>query len=99
MSNVIRFLESMGSEAQWGDVGDRQLSVELAKAEVEDVLRPAIMNKDVAQLHALLHKEMPIGYVSPSNPENPDEEEEEGDDEPGEKNLYRKLSVPSVLQT
>jgi hypothetical protein len=99
MSNVIRFLESMGSEAQWSDVSERQLAMELENAEVEDVLRPAIMNKDVAQLHALLHKEMPIGYVAPNSPENPDEDEEEGDDEPGEKDLYRKLSVPSALQT
>jgi hypothetical protein len=93
MSNVIRFLESMGSEAQWGDVADDKLAFALADAQVDDALRPAIMNKDVEQLHALLHKEMPIGYIVPG-----EEEEEEGEEEPGEKDVRRGASFSLASQ-
>ena len=95
MSNVIRFLESMGSEAQWGDVTRDAMELALANAEVEGPFRSAILDKDVSQLQVLLQQGPLIGYVIPDDDE---EEEDEGEDEPGKKDTLRSLSHTSVSQ-
>lgn len=81
MSSVIRFLEKIGSEAQWGSATEGEMELALADAEVEGSLRSAILNKDVAQLQVLLAQKPLIGFVMPPGEE---EEEEEGGEEPDE---------------
>ena len=81
MSNVIRFLEKMGSEARWSDASKDELELALMKAEVEIPLRAAILDKDVAQLQILLQQKPFVSLVIPGE----EEEEEEGEDEPGKK--------------
>ncbi|GLQ92844.1 hypothetical protein [Dyella acidisoli] len=82
MLNVIRFLEKMGSEAHWRDANLDELEAALADAEVEAPMRSAILNKDGAELQALLHQPQFVSTVIPAVPE--EEEDEEEDEEPGE---------------
>lgn len=79
MSNIIRFLEKMGSEAHWHDASPDELETALADAEVEAPMRQAILNKDSVQLQALLQQPRFVSTVIPAVPE-----EEEEDEEPGE---------------
>ncbi|WP_333677520.1 hypothetical protein [Dyella sp.] len=92
MSNVIRFLEKMGGEAQWGSVIKEKVEWALADAEVEDSLRSAILDKDVAQLQALLQQKPLVGYVQAPGAPDEEEEEEENEEEPSEKDAQRSLS-------
>ena len=48
MLNVVRFLEKMGSDAQWNDLTMDQMELALAEADIEGPVRSAILNKDVA---------------------------------------------------
>lgn len=95
MSNVIRFLESMGSSAQWGDATKDEMELALANAEVEGPLRSAILDKDVAQLQVLLQQKPLVGFIMPSE-EPAEEEEEESEDEPNEKDAKRSQFGSSV---
>lgn len=95
MSNVIRFLESMGSSAQWGDATKDEMELALANAEVEGPLRSAILDKDVAQLQVLLQQKQLVGLIIPGEEE---EEEEEGEDEPGEKDASHSFSYSLTSQ-
>jgi len=83
MSNVIRFLESMGSEAQWGNITEENLKSALAEANVEDSVRSAILDKDVAQLRTLLQQKPLVGLVIPG-----EEEEEEEEEEPDQEDVH-----------
>ena len=95
MSNVIRFLESMGSEARWGDVTKDAMESALAIAEVEGPLRSAILDRDVGKLQVLLQQKPFASYIIPGEEE---EEEEEGGDEPGEEGGAKDtLSLSSPL--
>lgn len=98
MSNVIRFLESMGSEAQWNSISKDDMTQALADAGVEDPLRSAILNKDAAQLQALLQQKPLMGYIEiPEIPgEGDEEEEDDSDQEPGEKDARQPSSCPSA---
>lgn len=80
MSDVIDFLEKMGSEAYWGNTTREELEVALTEAEVEAPLRTAILNRNAAQLQALLQQPKFFSTVIPAIPE--EEEEEEGEEEP-----------------
>jgi hypothetical protein len=82
MSNVIRFLEKMGSEAHWGEAPWHELEAALTEAKVEGPLRTAILDRDSARLQALLQQPRFFSTVIPAVPE---EEEEGGDEEePGQ---------------
>ena len=96
MLNVIRFLEKMGSEAQWEDVAMDKMEPALAEANIEDPLRSAILNRDVAQLHVLLQQKPPISMVIPGEEEEEDEEQE---DEPSEKDARHSSPSSLVPQT
>ena len=93
MLNVIRFLEKMGSEAQWNDVATNQMELSLAEADIEGAARSAILNKDAAQLQALLKQKEPVCMIIPGEEE---EEDEEGEDEPNEKDA-RHSSFHSLI--
>ncbi|RUL71083.1 hypothetical protein [Dyella choica] len=89
MSNVMRFLETIGGEARWGDITKDAMELALGNASIEGPLRSAILNNDAAQLLALLQGKTPVGYVMPGEEE---EEEEEEDDEPGERDTRQPSS-------
>lgn len=81
MLNVIRFLEKMGSEAQWNGSATTQMDLALAETDIEEPIRSAILNRDIAQLQALLQQKDPVCMIIPGEEE---EEEEEGEDMPDE---------------
>jgi len=95
MLNVIRFLEKMGSEAQWNDLAMDQMELALAKADIEGPVRSAILNKDVAGLQVLLQQKLFNPIIVPGTEE--EEEEEEDGDEPVEKSVRH--SFPSAPQS
>lgn len=84
MSNVIRFLESMGSQAQWDSISKDNMEWALANAGIKGPLRLAILDKDVAGLQALLQQKPLLGYIELPFEEE-EEEEEDGEQEPDEK--------------
>jgi hypothetical protein len=81
MLNVIRFLEKMGSEAQWHNTTMAELEAALTNAQVEAPMRLAILNGNSAELQALLGQSPFVSTVIPAVPE---EEEEQEDEEPGQ---------------
>lgn len=89
MSNVIRFLESMGSEAQWDNATKDKLELALADANVDDLIRSAILDKDVAQLQALMQQKPLVSFVMPGEQPDEEEEEDEGEEAPDEKDAQR----------
>jgi hypothetical protein len=90
MLNVIRFLEKMGSEAQWNDIAMNKMELALAEADIESPFRTAILNKDAVQLQTLMQQKPLICYIEPG-------EEDEGEDEPGEKDDAHRLSNSSFV--
>lgn len=96
MSNVIRFLEKMGSEARWGDATKDTMELALVNAEVENPLRSAILDKDVMQLQRLLQQKQPVCMIIPGEEE--EEEEEEGENTPGEKDARHPSSLSLAAQ-
>lgn len=94
MSNVIRFLEKMGSEAQWGDTTTDEMELALMDAEVENPLRSAVLDKNAVQLRRLLQQEEPVCMIVPGE----EDEEEEGEDEPGEKDARHLSSLSLAAQ-
>ena len=85
MLNVIRFLEKMGSDAQWNEISMDKMELALAEADIEGPARSAILNKDVAELQALMQQKLFTPIIVPGTEE--EEEEEEDGDEPGEKDM------------
>jgi len=85
MLNVIRFLERMGSEAQWGKATMGEMELALAEADIGGPARSAILNKDIPELQALLQQKLLNPIILPGTEE--EEEEEEDGDEPGEKDM------------
>lgn len=80
MSNVIRFLETLGREARWSDISRESMESALDDAAIENPLRSAILDKDAARLQWLLHRKTPVGYVIPGE-EDTDEQEDEQENE------------------
>ena len=95
MLNVIRFLEKMGSEAQWGKATMGEMELALAEADIGGPARSAILNKDVAQLQALLEQKEPVCMIIPGEEE---EEDEEGEDEPNEKDARHSSFLSLISQ-
>jgi pSer/pThr/pTyr-binding forkhead associated (FHA) protein len=96
MLNVVRFLEKLGSDAQWDEISMDQMELALAEADIEGAARSAILNKDVAQLQALMQQKLFNPIIVPGTEE--DEEEEEGVDEPGEKDMRLSRSSSAAPQ-
>lgn len=81
MLNVIRFLEKMGSEAQWNDLTMEKMELALSKTDIEGPLRTAILNKDDAQLQQLLQQKPFVCMIEPGE----EDQEDESEPEPGER--------------
>ncbi|MFC3650827.1 hypothetical protein ACFONN_04675 [Dyella humi] len=97
MLNVVRFLEKMGSDAQWNEISMDKMELALAEADIEDPARSAILNKDVAELQALMQQKLFNPIIIPGTEE--EEEEEEDGDEPGEKDMRLSHSSSSAPQS
>ena len=97
MLNVVRFLEKMGSDAQWNEISMDKMELALAEADIEGPARSAILNKDVAELQVLMQQKEPVCMIIPGEEEE-EEEEEEGEDEPGEKDSRRLSSFSLASQ-
>lgn len=91
MLNVVRFLEKMGSDAQWNEISMDKMELALAEADIGGPARLAILNKDAAELQAFMQQKLFTPIIIPGTEE--EEEEEEDGDEPGEKDM--RLSHPS----
>lgn len=79
MSNVIKFLEKLGQDAQLRGASQEELAEALAKAQVDAPYCSAILAKDTSQLQDLLGLR-PMFYVQ-MPVEEPQEEEEDEDNE------------------
>lgn len=97
MLNVVRFLEKMGSDAQWNEISMDKMELALAEADIEGPVRSAILNKDVAELQVLMQQKLFNPIIVPGTEE--EEEEEEGGDEPGEKDMRVSRSSSSAPQS
>ena len=92
MSNVVDFLERMGSEAHWRHAPADEIEQALIEADIEIEMRSAILANDVSELQARLGRiklmdlqipgpspeEIPEEPEQPEDPEKKEEEEEEG---------------------
>jgi hypothetical protein len=96
MLNVVRFLEKMGSDAQWNEISMEKMELALAEADIEGPVRSAILNKDGAELQALMQQKLFNPIIVPGTEE---EEEEEDGDEPAEKDMRLSHSPSSALQS
>ena len=97
MLNVVRFLEKMGSDAQWNEISMEKMELALAEADIEGPVRSAILNKDGAGLQALMQQKLFNPIIVPGTEE--EEEEEEDGDEPAERDMRLSHSPSSALQS
>ncbi len=92
MSNVIRFLESMGSNAAMANMSIADYQAAVAVLEVGDEERTSLMSKNVQRLNDLHNgrHEMFCMVFAPEEKDSPDrEEQEEGHEHPDEKPIEK----------
>ena len=77
MSNVIGFLEKMGRDAELRHATKNEMEMELTRAEIDPELKTAILNRDQAQLEALLGARTNVVCAIMPGKEEDDEEDEE----------------------
>ncbi|GAB2811950.1 hypothetical protein [Dyella kyungheensis] len=82
MSDVIEFLEKLGSDARLFQAARETVALALADAQVEAAAGEAILARNVEELQALL-KVVPL-HCFQSAPKREGEEEEEEQEEEGE---------------
>jgi len=82
MSDVIEFLEKLGSDARLFQAAKETVALALADAQVEAAAGEAILARNVEELQALL-KVVPL-HCFQSAPKREGEEEEEEQEEEGE---------------
>lgn len=87
MSNVIRFLESMGANATGGRVSAMEYAAAVEILDVEPRLRQALQDRDVPALTGLLNgrAKMFCMIVAPESEEEQQEVPGGTDDEPEKK--------------
>ncbi|GLQ50980.1 hypothetical protein ACFFJT_07235 [Dyella flava] len=91
MSDVVDFLERMGSEAHWRHAPAGEIEQALIEADIEIEMRSAILTNDVSELQALLGQVKlmdmqtpgPSPEEIPEEPEQPDPEKKEEEEEEG----------------
>jgi hypothetical protein len=82
MSNVIRFLETMGQDAALRHAIQNDLELALTRAQIDPQLQAAILGNDRAQLEALLGAKANVCcMVFPAKEDEDDEEEEPSRDD------------------
>lgn len=86
MSNVIGFLERMGQDASLRHAAQDELELALTCAQIDPALQAAIMDKDQAQIEALLGATTNVCCVL--FPEKEDEEEQEPSKEDEEISMH-----------
>ncbi|KLD64037.1 hypothetical protein [Dyella japonica] len=91
MSNVIEFLEKLGSDARLFQGAKDEIALALADAKIEATAGEAILARNVEELHALL-KVVPLCCFQ-TVPRRPDEEEEEEEQE-GEEGEESETDAP-----
>jgi len=99
MSDVIEFLEKLGSDARLFQAAKETVALALADAQVEAAVGEAILARNVEELQALL-KVVPLHcFQSAPKREGEEEEEEEEKEEEGEKQPKKpsKSTSQSVL--
>jgi CO dehydrogenase/acetyl-CoA synthase beta subunit len=99
MSDVIEFLEKLGSDARLFQAAKETVALALADAQVEAAAGEAILARNVEELQALL-KVVPLHcFQSAPKREGEEEEEEEEKEEEGEKQPKKpsKSTSQSVL--
>ncbi|MET3653538.1 hypothetical protein [Dyella japonica] len=82
MSDVIDFLEKLGSDARLLQAAKDEVALALADAQVEAAASEAILARNVEELHALL--KVAPSYCFQTVPRREDEDEEEKEGEEGE---------------
>jgi hypothetical protein len=95
MSNVVDFLEKLGSEAQWRHASQEELELALAEADIAMPERSAILAKDASQLQVLMHQPAPFSVLVPPDEEEGEEDEENEGDEGGKKDALGGLRASS----
>ena len=85
MSDVIEFLEKLGSDARLFQAARETVALALADAQVEAAAGEAILARNVEELQALL-KVVPL-HCFQSAPKREGEEEEEEQEEEGEEGV------------
>lgn len=82
MSDIIRFLERMGADAQWRHASGEALQLAMDEAGLEAEQSVAVSSGDVSALQALLGC-MPLMAVQlPAEEEEGEEQEEEHEEAP-----------------
>lgn len=80
MSNVIEFLEKLGSDARLFQAAKDEVALALADAKVDAAVGEAILARNVDELQALL-KVVPFNcFQTVPKREDEDEDEQEGDE-------------------
>lgn len=80
MSDIIRFLERMGGDAQWRHAPGDIMEAALSEAELDPEHGAALLAGDSARLHALLGC-APFMVVQLPGQEEEEEQEDEGEGE------------------
>lgn len=83
MSNVIEFLEKLGSDARLLQAAKDEVALALADAQVEAAASEAILARNVEELYALLNQS-PLCCLQTVPRREGEEEEEEQEEEGGE---------------
>ncbi|MDR3447096.1 MULTISPECIES: hypothetical protein [Dyella] len=100
MSNIIEFLEKLGTDAHLRQASRDELSIALADARVEASACEAILARNVEDLYALLDK-APLFCLQtvPRKEGEEEEEEEKEEDEGGEekKTPSKNAKPPSAI--
>jgi hypothetical protein len=81
MSNVIEFLEKLGSDARLLQAAEDEVALALADAHVEASASEAIVARNVDELYALLKQAPQFCLQTVPRREDEEEEEEEGQEE------------------
>ena len=81
MSNVIRFLESMGSNPSLAHLSPAEYAASVAALEVDDAQGRALLDRDAVTLNALLGGRPKI-YCSQFAPERREDQPAKREDDP-----------------
>lgn len=85
MSNVIQFLESMGKDANLGDMTPEDYTAAVKALGIDDSARHALLNRDHEALNQFLGGRMKM-MMALVPAENDDEGEDKKDDKDGQEN-------------
>jgi hypothetical protein len=83
MSNVIRFLERLGTDAQLRHASDGELEQAMIGAQIDPAIRDALLRRDQRRLEELLGANANVCcMIFVPAQEEPEEQEEDDDKEP-----------------